>query len=86
MHKNAIKKTGGSFFDTKVGIFYKNVAILRNILEWRFVAIFDSRGGDFVLKLSGHTECLDSTGTGKATVHTITTMNELHTNTYLHLT
>ena len=55
LHKNAIKKTGGSFFDTKVGIFYKNVAILRNILEWRFVAIFDSRGGDFVLKLSGHT-------------------------------
>ena len=55
MHKNAIKKTGGSFFDTKVGIFYKNVANLRNILEWRFVAIFDSRGGDFVLKLSGHT-------------------------------
>ena len=55
MHKNAIKKTGGSFFDTKVGIFYKNVANLRNILEWRFVAIFDSRGGDFVLKHSGHT-------------------------------
>ena len=22
---------------------------------WRFVAIFDSRGGDFVLKHSGHT-------------------------------
>ena len=31
------------------------MAILRNILEWRFVVIFDSRGGDFVLKLSGHT-------------------------------
>ena len=68
LHKNAIKKTGVilcilcivqflfyKIFFQKSGDFSPKCGDFEIFLEWRFVAIFDSGGGDFCLKLSGHT-------------------------------
>ena len=42
-------------FFQKSGDFSPKCGDFEIFLEWRFVAIFDSGGGDFCLKLSGHT-------------------------------
>ena len=58
LHKNAIKKTGESFFklyDTKVGIFPQKCGDFEKFLSGDFVAIFFHRCGDFALKRPGHT-------------------------------
>ena len=57
-HKNAIKKTGGSFSNTmwhKSGDFFRKCGDFEKNKKWGFVGIFASGGGDFQSESSGST-------------------------------